>query len=347
MKRRVLTPTIPTRPIYLLGLLLLLLLTSCTGGVKPEPEQEVHPVWPAAPEKAHLEWVGEYRVLKETAARKGFFGHLANFFLGPKIAYLERPYGVCTDGGQQLFIADAGGGKIHVFDMVTGDYSAITGDKNTALQSPINIRYIAGSLYLTDSVQGVVLRYLPEEDRLVLWSQVELERPTGLAFDKVAERFYVSDSARHEIVILDRNGGELFRFGSWGAGPGQFNFPTDLWVDNDGQLYVTDALNARVQVFDTEGNYLREFGRRGDTQGRFSKPKGVAVDSHGHVFVVDALFDAVQIFDTEGRLLMAFGDNGVGAGQFWLPSGIFIDGRNYVYVSDTYNRRIQVFKELE
>lgn len=327
--------------------LVVALLLGCTAAVqKTQDESVVKQVWPPAPERARIEFVKEYKVLEDTASRQGFWGKISDFFLGPKTANLTRPYGVCTDQKGKLFIADTGGAKIHVFDMVKEKYSAIRGTDDVPLESPISVQHVDGRLYITDSISGQILQYDLSKKILKRWSLSRFKRPTGLAYDVISGWFYVADSATHEIIVLNHSGIEQFRFGKRGSGIGQFNFPTDLWLDSERQLYVTDALNARLQVFSSSGKFLREFGQPGDTPGSFAKPKGIAVDHHGHVFVCDALFDAVQIFDPFGQLLMTFGDNGTRPGQFWMPSGIFVDNNNHIYVSDTYNRRIQVFKEV-
>ncbi len=326
---------------------LLFLLTACAaptmenGAVKPAP------VWPQPPQEGKIEWVRDYQVLTNTTARRGFLGALSDFFLGPKRANIVRPYGVCTDNDGTLFVADAGAARLHVFDMEGDNYSIVEGNEKVVLSSPIGLVYADGYLYVTDSFQGRVFVYDLEKESLKPWSPFKFHRPTGIAYNAEAHLFYVSDTAAHEIVVLDRNGAEQFRIGRRGKRAGEFNFPTDIWVDgSNGNLYVTDSLNARIQIFSGDGEFLGQFGRHGDTPGSFAKPKGVAVDSHGHIFVCDALFDAVQIFDRQGRILLSFGENGALPGQFSMPSGIFIDGESNIYVADTYNRRVQVFREL-
>jgi len=325
----------------------LLFLPACAEkGPVENPAEKIKLVWPAAPQEAKIEWIKEYKMLEE-AARKGFWGKIGDFFLGPKIAHITRPYGVCTDDGNLLFIADTGSSIIHVFDMEKGHYRLIEGDENVPLSTPIGLTYVDGSLYITDSSQGSILQYDLQNKSLSRLISMNIGRPTGIAFSELEQRLYVSDTVAHQVVAYNRAGVEQFRFGERGTGEGQFNFPTDLWVDTDGKVYVTDALNARVQIFSATGAFLTEFGQSGDTPGSFSKPKGIAVDQHGHIYVCDALFDAVQIFDAAGQLLLSFGENGNRPGQFWMPSGIFIDRQNQIYVADTYSRRVQVFQYLD
>ena len=335
------------KTLHILIYSLLLLLFACSQKPVKDVNSLVIPVWPPPPMEAKIEWVKDYQILTDTASRKGFWGKVGNFFLGPKSARMIRPYGVCTDNNKKLFIADTGGAKIHIFNMEDGYYSVVEGNEKAVLISPIGVVHVDGYLYITDSEQGQVFELDLKKKKIRKWSLFQFGRPTGIAYDSGTHLFYISDTAAHQIVVLDRNGSEKFRIGQRGVGPGEFNFPTDIWVDEvKGRVYVTDSLNARIQIFSTDGDYIRKFGQAGDTPGSFSKPKGVAVDQHGHIFVCDALFDAVQIFDEQGRILLSFGETGSKPGQFWMPSGIFIDKQSNIYVADTYNRRIQVFREL-
>ncbi|MCF6266430.1 MAG: 6-bladed beta-propeller [Desulfuromusa sp.] len=329
------------------ALLGLLLLPACAEKVqRPGNLAATELVWPVAPQEAKIEWVKEYKILEETASRTGFWGKLGDFFLGPKTAQITRPYGICTDNEKQLFIADTGSSLIHVFDMQTTRYRFIEGNEKVPLLTPIGLVYVDGSLYITDSSQGAILQYDLQKESLRRLISMKTGRPTGIAFSEHSRLLYVSDTVAHQVVAFDLAGIEQFRFGGRGTADGQFNYPTDLWVDTEGKVYVTDALNARIQIFSAAGEFLSQFGQPGDTPGSFSKPKGIAVDQHGHIYVCDALFDTVQIFDAAGQLLLNFGKNGSRPGEFWMPSGLFIDSQSYLYVADTYNRRIQVFREL-
>lgn len=323
------------------------------GACAPKPRTlalpEVGPlVWPAPPLPAKVEWIKEIAVLDDSGSSNGFWGRMQEFLLGNEVTGIVRSYGVCTDQKDLLFIADPGSSRVHVYDMVQNRYRAILGTPEVPLAVPIGV--VAGndgSLYITDAAQGAILRCTVKTGELRPFTPDELIRPTGITLSPEQNLLYVTDTGRHQVVVFDLGGVERFRFGERGTELGQFNYPTDLWVDGDGLVYVTDALNARIQTFSAHGEYLSSFGEPGDTPGSFSKPKGVAVDRCGHIFVADALFDAVQIFDQSGKLMLEFGENGSKPGAFWMPSGIFIDQQDFIYVSDTYNRRIQIFRHYE
>lgn len=324
-----------------------LFLAACAGRPEVATRSEQEQVfWPPAPMGKRIEWVKSIRVLEDSSQKEGLWSRVREFFVGQEVVSMVRPYGVATDYGDRLFIADTGGSQVHVLDMASSEYHAID-ESAVPIMAPIGLTYAGNDeLFITDSKQGKILRYNVKSGKLRFFTPFDLQRPTGIAFSWRTRQLYVVDTAAHQVVVYALNGTEQFRFGGRGTMEGRFNFPTDIWVDLDGQVYVTDALNARIQIFSAEGDYLQHFGQPGDTPGSFAKPKGVAVDPAGHIYVSDALFDAVQIFDANGNLLMAFGDNGSRAGQFWMPSGIFADRKGYIYVSDTYNQRIQVFRHV-
>jgi len=72
--------------------------------------------------------------------------------------------------------------------------------------------------------------------------------PRGVAID-AKQRLYVVDAIAHSIDIYNLAGKRLSQFGSQGFGPGQFNYPNDLAIDQRGRIYVSDRENNQVQVW--------------------------------------------------------------------------------------------------
>ena len=52
-------------------------------------------------------------------------------------------------------------------------------------------------------------------------------------------------------------------WGSAGTGPGQFELPHSIVIDENGIIYFADRENGRIQRFDLEGKYLGEFANLG------------------------------------------------------------------------------------
>lgn len=336
------------RGVFLPLLLLLLLLSGCAGSAPQRKGGDYRELqWPPLPVPPRITWVKEIRDFHDVGISKGFWQRAAELLTGEPDPRIGKPYGVFVDAKERLFIADVGLAVVHVMDLEKKKYSVI-GGSNPALRTPIAVTGDdKDNIYITDAGAGTIYRYPLSGGSLQPFNVTPLDRPTGIAFNPNNRLIYVSDTVSHQVVVFDLSGNERYRIGGRGTSPGQFNYPTDLFVDAAGRLYVTDALNSRIQIFTASGTLLKYFGRAGDTVGNFARPKGVAVDSDGHIYVCDALFDAVQIFNDTGRVLLDFGTHGSNPGQFWMPAGIFIGKGDLIYVADSYNRRVQVFRYLK
>ena len=93
----------------------------------------------------------------------------------------------------------------------------------------------------------------------------DLQRPTGIAYNRFNGLLYVSETLSHRISVFNEKGALRYSFGGRGETTGKFNLQTDLFIDSEGKVYVTDPLNARVQVFSADGKLLRAFGGASDT----------------------------------------------------------------------------------
>lgn len=61
--------------------------------------------------------------------------------------------------------------------------------------------------------------------------------------------------------MYSADGEFLFKFGSHGEGNGQFNAPTGVAVDSNGNIIVADWGNSRIQVRKAQGWHEAEVSR--------------------------------------------------------------------------------------
>lgn len=305
-----------------------------------ERASHVERVWPDPPERARIRYVTA--LAPRTAMKRSFFRKLWNAVSGGSDSpAMAQPYGVTMGPLGRLYVADSAGHAVHVFDTRAGGYSKLDVDGD----SVIGVAALGGQLFVTDSVgDRVICLSASGRRQWVVGAEAGFQRPTGIV--AADDRLHVVDTVGHRVVTLSPEGRVLGSFGSRGAEPGQFNYPTNIARDRTGRLYVTDSMNFRVQIFTPQGRYVSAFGHLGDGSGDFNRPKGVAVDSEGHIYVVEGFQDVVQIFDADGRFLLAFGEPGQGDGELWLASGIAI-ANDQIYVADSSNRRVQVFEYLK
>jgi DNA-binding beta-propeller fold protein YncE len=131
--------------------------------------------------------------------------------------------------------------------------------------------------------------------------------------------------------------GYVRHFGSKGSGPGQFDRPMGMALDQTGTLlYIADMNNHRIQVVRTsDGSFVNQWGKEGQGPGEFDSPSTVGVDEMGLVFVADRA-ERVQVFHSDGSFLAQFGSPGKGDTEFEYPR-INIDSKGTVYVADHFN----------
>ena len=204
----------------------------------------------------------------------------------------------------------------------------------------------------------------------------EFSGPSGIFVDSGGE-FYVADSGNERVQKWDMNGNYIGWIGGgvdgWqtgvappsGSGSGEFQGPTKIVVDVNGNIYVTDSRNSRIQKWSASGDILGWIGGgvngwqtgaapiTGNGDGQFNQPMGVALDSLGNIYVADKENHRVQKWDVNGVYVGWIGGgvdgwqigaapaSGDGDGSFEFPMDLAVDSSDQIYVADTWNQRVQ------
>jgi tripartite motif-containing protein 71 len=182
----------------------------------------------------------------------------------------------------------------------------------------------------------------------------QLEAPDKLAFD-VLGNLYVTEigsksagvGQNSRIQKFSPTGMSLAQWGTFGSGPGQFNVPVGIAVDQQGDIYVADVGNHRIQKLSSGGQPLTQWHTVGGGTGESTEiGYDLALDASGNVYVSEPHpfsdgNDRIQKFSPAGELLATWGGSGMGPGQFSQPTGLAVDSKGNVFVVDAYNNRIQ------
>jgi len=338
-----------------------------TGNAEPRPQVDTSKlVWPEPPNLPRVRYTNYFAGMKIEYTEQG---------KKPKQSWMDRlaggqtqdervgsknfpfqllgPYGMAVDSKNRLYVGDQKVGAVFVFNTETKETELIRNGVEAHF-SMINAIAVDDDdrVFVSD---GKLAKVLVFDANHKISAQISegLVDPLGLAIDTERRLLYVVDTKQDVVLVYDADTLKpLRKIGTPGkkhtlTGPGEFSLPTNIALDQEGNVYVTDSLNFRVEIFDADGNFLSQFGQHCDAIGCFERPKGIAVDSDGHIWVVDSNLALVEIFNREGELLAYIGGPGRSLGRFNDPMGIAIDKNNRVFVSEQYPwGRVQQFRYI-
>jgi DNA-binding beta-propeller fold protein YncE len=128
--------------------------------------------------------------------------------------------------------------------------------------------------------------------------------------------------------------------GGKGAGNGQFDSPTGIAVDGNGNVLVADTGNRRVEKFEPTGTFLSTLRSKAGSRGQLSAPNRIAVDKAGNIYVADAGNHRLLKLAADGTLLAEWKGPEPG---FYGPRGIAISPDGSIFVVDQGHTRIVKF----
>jgi len=302
---------------YFQNLLLVLLLTACTGattdvqvwgGQGSESGQFNEPFDVAVDQQGfvYVTDVRNRRVQKFTADGRFLIA------FGQKL--FEKPGGIGIGPDGTVWVTDYDLDRIFHFN-ANGKLITVwgkAGDKPGEFASPVDVAVnSAGVVYVVDQYHHRIQSFFPDGHFIRTWGtkgKVNVVRS--------ALNFLISDG--HES---------------------EFYYPSRIAIGADNQVYISDAYNNRVQVFDADGRFLYSIGGMGLWGGRFRVASGLAVGADGSLFVADFYNNRIQHFDRKGHFIAAWG----GASNFNALTGVAIASNGSILVADWGNNQIKNF----
>jgi DNA-binding beta-propeller fold protein YncE len=197
----------------------------------------------------------------------------------------------------------------------------------------------------------------------------QLPAAEGRAPSAAPYLLYVPDTHYHRVMVYEPPEGMgqeprlIAKFGSYGEGPGQFIYPTDVAIvpGADGRasrLYVSEyGGHDRISVFDARDlSFLFSFGVFGTGESEspgqeptppveFNRPQSMGLDlERGMLAVTDACNHRVGVFTLEGKLVRWIGSPaaaGSGPEGMAYPYGLAMLGDGTALVCEYGNHRLR------
>ncbi len=200
------------------------------------------------------------------------------------------------------------------------------------------------NFYCVDNGDHTVRKFAKDGELVFTLGTEDVPAPPGKPFNKPTDLaqapngdLYVSDGYGNSSVHRFTADGKLIQsWGEPGTGPGQFNLPHGVWVD-DRKVYVADRQNNRVQIFTPEGEYIEAWGN-------LLRPCDIYFDKRGRVYVAELTY-RVSILNKRGEVLARLGvEKSFTPGQFVAPHCVWKDSHGALYVGEVLEgQRIQKF----
>jgi DNA-binding beta-propeller fold protein YncE len=204
----------------------------------------------------------------------------------------------------------------------------------------------SGSVFVVDKT-GRIQRFSADGTFELSWHMPEYEKgmPVGMSLHPDG-RLFVADTHYHRVVVFDRDGNQLAAFGELGMGPGQFQLPTDIAFDAEGNIYVGEYTeNDRITKWSPDLEFVQVIGGEPIEGKPLNRPAGVIVDDEQTLWVADACNHRLLRFTLDGELLMAVGHFGNAPGEMRYPYDLCLTPDKSILVCEYEGNRLQWFSK--
>jgi sugar lactone lactonase YvrE len=227
------------------------------------------PVWPQA-DSAQARQAADLRARVEASPLLPYYG----------VPCAAQPSTPGWESGTVSWVAvDPNGG---IYEIQRGDKAdpvLVLNDEGKILRSwgngaytiPHSIRIDpAGNLWTVDAASSTVIQYSPLGKKLMTIS-VGGQPENGGSFNGTTDiafasngHLYITDGYGNARVLEYTLAGKLVKqWGKPGSGPGEFNLPHAIQIDEQGTIYIADRENGRIEKFDLDGKFLGQIAGLG------------------------------------------------------------------------------------
>lgn len=234
-------------------------------------------------------------------ASAAMFEPLGAFSSGIRGEGFVNPSGIATDNAGRVYVADAGDGRVEVFDSASGGNAYLRSFGVGRFTTPVSVAVdVRQRVYVADAARHVV---------------------------EVFDAYF--DDFKHRATL-----------GGPGTSVGKLDTPIALTTDAQGRAFVTEAGNMRVSVYRYQGATRdpSEYAFGISQPEPFSRPGGIGRDREGRVYVSgdgDGT-GVVRVYRDSGRQLGSIRPpDGLA-----VPRGLAIDRAGRVIVADSGNGRL-------
>jgi sugar lactone lactonase YvrE len=300
-----------------------------------------------------------------------------NFFKVPKGEYLGETQGIATNSKGDIFVFFRGnpGARLWEFDK-NGNFIREIGKNYYGFLFAHAVRVDSrDNIWAVDEGTNVITEFSPDGSKILMVlghrppvtaglvatprdgttlppdEKYTFCRPTDVAWDRQGDIFVADGYCNNRVVKYDRNGRFLAEVGSEkaGSGPGEFNLPHALQVDEKGNVYVADRSNNRYVVLDNNLTYKAAYTNVGTawtdciSQGPHQYLFASNSNPNGNGPGTWATTGQIYKMELDGTIVGKFGYAGKIAPGFQVVHAIDCRNPNELFVTEIESWRAQKF----
>jgi DNA-binding beta-propeller fold protein YncE len=278
------------------------------------------------------------QVTEELSVPKLEYEAVPDFFQLPAGENFVEPAGVAVNSKGHIYVFHRGKHPLMEFDP-SGKFIRSIADDLFVTAHMVRVD-AEDHLWTTDIGSHVVLKLSPEGRVLLALGRMRIpgddvlhfNQPTDVAFDREGNIYVTDGYGNSRVLKFDKYGNPLLGWGMKGTGPGQFDTPHTIAIDDD-LVYVGDRENARIQVFDINGRFLREW--------RVGHPFGLVITPDHFIYMCDAIAGRILKIDHDGKVVGALRG---GQGRHFDPHEIAVDKNNSIFTAEVLGWHAQKFR---
>ena len=240
-----------------------------------------------------------------------------------------------------VYISD-NGGYVNIFDEAGSRKLTIgsPGSEQAQFQNPFGLTIYNGVLYVVDQGNNRVQKFTLSGEYIGEFGsngsgESQLSGPQGISHDGKGN-ILVADSNSYKVKVFTTEGSFVKAIECSGT-------PSDVAVDNDGNIHATIRNQNNVQVFSPSGVGIKVYS---NANGYFQNPQGIAIDNRGYCFITaqyiqynrygNSTHYYLHILDTNGQQLNLLSG-------FNQPYGVALDKDGSIYVADNAYQRVMQY----
>jgi DNA-binding beta-propeller fold protein YncE len=289
------------------------------------------------------------------------FRVVEDFFEIPDTIWLAEAVGVALNAKGHIFILNRGNYPLLEFTP-SGEFVRTLGEGSPIFHAAHSVRFDSGNnMWIVDSANNIVVKVNPKgriEQALGrrrepwVWETHGIERaipartsfyhPTDTAVGPDGSTYVADGYGNSRIAKFSREGNFVKHWGERGGGPGFFNTPHSIVIDDQGLLYVGDRANSRIQVFDGEGNFKEQWPLsvvKGGETPRSSEPWSLCITPGPNQVIFAGSVGRVFKIGLDGKVLGVFGKLGRLPGWFDSIHALACPDEKTLYLAQEFSYR--------